>query len=255
MIDHIARNTSSHIVTLEDPIEYSFKDRKSIITQREIGIDSRSFSLALKYALRQDPDVILVGEMRDEETIRMALSAAETGHLVLSTLHTHDTMETVNRVLGSISSSYQEQVRIQLASVLLGVISQRLVLKADGSGRIPAIEVLIINQRVKEMILDPKRTADLPKAIRESSHLGMQTFDHHLMQLCKVGVITKEEALKTCTNIQDFQLKFKGVEAGITVDDEGKELLSQKERIKAALESEKSPPPIIELDTHTHKKK
>lgn len=254
MIDHIARNTSSHIVTLEDPIEYSFKDRKSIITQREIGIDSRSFSQALKYALRQDPDVILVGEMRDEETIRLALSAAETGHLVLSTLHTHDTVETVNRVLGSISSSYQEQIRIQLASVLVGVISQRLVLKADGSGRIPAVEVLVTNQRVKDMILDPKRTADLPKAIRESSYLGMQTFDDHLMQLSKTGVITKEEALKNCTNIQDFQLKFKGVEAGITVDNDGKELLSQKDRIKAALESEKKPPPIIELDIQTHKK-
>jgi len=253
IVDHIARNTSSHIVTLEDPIEFSFKDRKSIVTQREVGIDTKNFAQALKYALRQDPDVILVGEMRDEETILMALSAAETGHLVLSSLHTHDSVETVNRILGSVSAGYQGQVRSQLASVLQGVISQRLVGKADGSGRVPALEILIANQRVKDMILDPKRTLDLHKAISESSHLGMQTFDDNLMRLYKEGVISKEEAINNCSRVQDFQLKLEGILSGI-----GSEKLamgkSRAQKIQEALDSEKLPPPIIELDIKKPKK-
>ncbi len=254
MIDHIARNTSSHIVTLEDPIEFSFKDRKSIVTQREVGIDTKSFVQALKYALRQDPDVILIGEMRDEETILMALSAAETGHLVLSTLHTNDAIETVSRILGSVSVGYQTQVRSQLASVLQGVISQRLVNRANGNGRVPALEVLIANQRVKDMILDPKRTVDLRKAIVESSNIGMQTFDDNLMSLYKDGVITKEEALKNCTQIQDFQLRLEGIVSGIDVEkaDLSK---SRAQKIQEALLSDQSPPPIIELEINSPKKK
>lgn len=255
MIDYIARNSSSHIVTLEDPIEYSFKDRKSIVTQREVGIDTKDFSKALKYALRQDPDVILVGEMRDEETILMALSAAETGHLVLSTLHTNDAVETINRVIGSVSSGYQQQVRTQLAAVLVGVVSQRLILRADGRGRVPSVEILIKNQRVKDMILDPKRTLDLHRAILESPDLGMQTFDGNLMQLFKEGIITKEEALKNCTNIQDFQLRLQGVEAGIVVEKAKAQEVSRTQRIQEALKSEKLPPPIIELDDSSQKKK
>jgi len=253
MIDHIAKNTSSHIVTLEDPIEFSFKDRKSIVTQREVGIDTKNFAQALKYALRQDPDVILVGEMRDEETILMALSAAETGHLVLSTLHTNDAVETVNRILGSVSAGYQAQVRVQLASVLRGVISQRLINRADGVGRVPALEILMVNQRVKDMILDPKRTLDISKAILESSNLGMQTFDDNLMRLYKEGLITKEEALNNCSNIQDFQLRLEGIVAGIHV--EKVELAkSRAQKIQEALKSEKLPPLLIELDINKPKK-
>lgn len=255
MIDHIARNTSSHIVTLEDPIEYSFKDRKSIITQREVGIDTPTFAQALKYALRQDPDVILVGEMRDEETIRMALSAAETGHLVLSTLHTNDATETINRILGSISEGYQAQVRAQLAAVLAGVLSQRLVNRADGQGLVPAVEVLVTNQRVKDMILDPKRTGDLARVIRESAYMGMQTFDDHLMELFKTGVITKEEALKSCTNFQDFRMRLHGVEAGISTDQNPQQATSRMQKIQETLQSEKVPPPVIELDLEQSKKK
>jgi len=253
IVDHIARNTSSHIVTLEDPIEFSFKDRKSIVTQREVGIDTKNFAQALKYALRQDPDVILVGEMRDEETILMALSAAETGHLVLSSLHTHDSVETVNRILGSVSAGYQGQVRNQLASVLQGVISQRLVSRADGSGRVPALEILMANQRVRDMILDPKRTLDLHKAISESSHLGMQTFDDNLMRLYKEGVISKEEAINNCTRVQDFQLRLEGVLSGINADKPVMDK-SRAQKIQEALDSEKLPPPIIELDIKKPKK-
>jgi twitching motility protein PilT len=255
MIDHIARNTSSHIVTLEDPIEYSFKDRKSIITQREVGIDTKNFSQALKYALRQDPDVILVGEMRDEETMLMALTAAETGHLVLSTLHTSDAVETINRIVGSISMGYQEQARVQLASVLVGVISQRLVNRADGEGRVPALEILLANQRAKDMILDSKRTSDLHRVILESSNLGMQTFDENLMSLFQQGVITKEEALKNCSNLQDFQLRLEGIVAGVVVEQQEKVVLSRAQKVQEALKSEKSPPPVIELDLTPPKKK
>ena len=255
MIDHIARNTSSHIVTLEDPIEYSFKDRKSIITQREVGIDTKNFAQALKYALRQDPDVILVGEMRDEETILMALTAAETGHLVLSTLHTSDAVETVNRIVGSVSSGYQEQTRSQLAAVLVGVVSQRLVSRADGQGRVPALEILLANHRAKDMILDPKRTSDLHRVILESSNLGMQTFDENLMSLFQQGVITKEEALKNCSNLRDFQLRLEGIVAGVVVEQEEKVVLSRAQKVQEALNAEKSPPPLIELDLNHPKKK
>lgn len=255
MIDHIARNTSSHIVTLEDPIEFSFKDRKSIVTQREVGIDTKNFSQALKYALRQDPDVILVGEMRDEETILMALAAAETGHLVLSTLHTSDSSETINRIVGSISMGYQEQARVQLASVLVGVISQRLVNQSDGQGQVPALEILLANQRVKDMILDPKRTSELHRVILESSNLGMQTFDENLMNLFQQGVITKEEALKNCSNLQDFQLRLEGVVAGVVVEPQEKVVLSRAQKVQEALKSENSPPPVIELDLNLPKKK
>jgi twitching motility protein PilT len=214
MIDHIARNRSCHIVTIEDPIEFILKDRKSIVTQREVGLDTKNFAQALKYALRQDPDVILVGEMRDEETIHMALSAAETGHLVLSTLHTVDARETINRILGNVDSAMQNQTRAQLSSVLVGVVSQRLMKRKDGKGRIAAVEILISNVRVKDMIADPARTVDLHRVIEESQSLGMQSFDQSLMQLFHEGMITKEEALMNCSNPQDFQLRLDGVVGG-----------------------------------------
>ena len=214
IIDQIARTRSCHIVTIEDPIEFTFKDRRSIITQREVGMDTKNFSLALKYALRQDPDVVLVGEMRDQETIMMALAAAETGHLVLSTLHTVDAPETINRILGTVETGMQSSVRSQLASVLVGVISQRLLRRKDKPGRIAALEILLCNQRVKDLIADPQRTMDLHRVIHESGSLGMQTFDQSLMKLFQQGLITQEDALNNCSNVRDFQLMLEGVVQG-----------------------------------------
>lgn len=214
MIDYITRKKSCHIVTIEDPIEFMFKDRKSIVTQREVGLDTPNFAQALKYALRQDPDVILVGEMRDEETVLMALNAAETGHLVLSTLHTVDATETINRILGTISAGLQKQARAQLASVLVGVISQRLLKRRDNGGRIPAVEILVVNRRVQEIIADPNHKTKLREVIEESKNLGMQSFDQSLMHLYQTGRITEEEAIAHCSNVRDFKLRLQGVLPG-----------------------------------------
>ncbi len=241
LIDQIARNRSCHIVTIEDPIEFVFKDRKSIVTQREVGLDTRSFVDALKYALRQDPDVILVGEMRDYETIHMALNAAETGHLVLSTLHTVDAPETINRILGTVPGDVQQAVRSQLASVIVGVLSQRLLRRADGKGRIPALEILLKNQRITDMILDPARTKDLQRAIGESQSSGMQTFDQSLMGLFQQGRITKEEALNYCSNVRDFQLRLAGIVSGDWREKEAREQqkeTSRADQIQQVLDSE-----------------
>ena len=249
IIDYISRKRSCHIITIEDPVEFSFKDRKSIVTQREVGLDTGGFTQALKYALRQDPDVILVGEMRDEETMRMALSAAETGHLVLSTLHTMDATETINRILGSVSAHLQDQIRYQLAATLNGVISQRLLNRKDGEGRIPAVEVMVTNFRVKEMIVDSTRTADLSRAIEESKHIGMQTFDQSLMELFQKGFISEEEALNHCSNIQDFQLRLQGVVPGkwdgSKHEESGK---SRKQKVAEALKSKTEGQDKVELD-------
>lgn len=211
IIDHIARTQSCHIVTIEDPIEFIFKDRRSVVTQREIGIDTRTFPRALKYALRQDPDVILVGEMRDEETVEMAINAAETGHLVLSTLHTTDAPETINRIIGSVPGKSNAAVRAQLAATLIGVISQRLLLRADKKGRVAAHEVMINNARVRDMIIDPERTIQIRMAIEESENIGMCSFDQSLMRLYRTRQITEEEALANCSNVRDFQMRLQGV--------------------------------------------
>lgn len=252
IIDHIARTRSCHIVTIEDPIEFILKDRRSIITQREVGLDTKNFAQALKYALRQDPDVILVGEMRDEETIHMALAAAETGHLVLSTLHTVNATETINRILGVMSPGNQLQARAQLASVLIGVLSQRLIRRKDGKGRIAAVEVMVSNVRVKEMIIDPDRTVDLPRVIEESSSAGMQSFDQSLMHLFQNDLITEEEALLNCTNLQDFQLRLDGVVGGDWREKE--EVGNREEKIKAIL-NRKSDSIEIEFGDLNNKRK
>ena len=188
MIDHINATETCHIMTIEDPIEFLIRDKRSIVNQREVGVDTMSFGQALKSALRQDPDVILVGEMRDLETIETALTAAETGHLVMSTLHTLDATETINRIISAFPPYQQKQVRLQLGSVLRGVISQRLVPRADGKGRVPAIEVLLCTTRVREMIEDKDRTKEIPDAISQGHvSYGMQTFDQSLMGLLKAG--------------------------------------------------------------------
>lgn len=255
IIDYIARNRSCHIITIEDPIEFSFKDRKSIITQREVGLDTGGFTKALKYALRQDPDVILIGEMRDEETMRMALSAAETGHLVLSTLHTLDAVETINRIVGSVDGALQEQMRHQLAATLNGVISQRLIRKKDGQGRVPALEILVSNLRVKEMILEPSLTQDLRRAIEDGKHIGMQTFDQSLMELYRKGSISEEEALLHCSNVQDFQLRLGGVVPGQWNEKaEGEGRKSRKQQIAEALKNKETENEKIEVDLSEPKK-
>jgi twitching motility protein PilT len=212
MIDMINATRTCHIVTVEDPIEFLHRDKRSIINQREIGFDTKGFSVALRAALRQDPDVILVGEMRDFETIETALLAAETGHLVLSTLHTLDATETVNRIVAVFPPYQQKQVRMQLAAVIKGAVSQRLVPRADGKGRVPAVEVLVANGRIKECIEDKDRTKEIRDAISSGFiAYGMQTFDQSLMQLYRKSLITLEEALRQCTNADDFKLKISGV--------------------------------------------
>ena len=212
MLDHINRARAAHIVTVEDPIEFLHKDRRSVINQREIGFDTDSFSKALRAALRQDPDVILVGEMRDEETIETALHAAETGHLVMSTLHTLDAVETVNRIIGMFPPHQQNQIRIALASVLKGVVSQRLVTRADNKGMIPAVEILVMTQRIRELIEDPKRTREIRDAIAAGRNpYGMMTFDQCLTDLVQRQLITYETALAASTTPDDFALYFRGV--------------------------------------------
>jgi len=214
LIDHINMSRTSNIVTIEDPIEFLHRDKKSIVNQREIGSDTFSFSDALRSALRQDPDVILVGEMRDFETISTALTAAETGHLVLSTLHTLDASETVNRIITVFPPYQQRQVRMQLASVVKGIISQRLVARADGTGRVPAVEVMLGTLSVREAIIDETKTRQIATIIAGGQlHYGMQTFDQSLLMLYKKGIITYNEALMTASNPDDFALKVKGIQS------------------------------------------
>ncbi|HWM93242.1 MAG TPA: type IV pilus twitching motility protein PilT [Thermoanaerobaculia bacterium] len=213
LIDYINASRSEHILTVEDPIEFIHRDKKSILNQREVDVDTRQFSSALRAALRQDPDVILVGEMRDYETIETALLAAETGHLVFSTLHTLDATETINRIISVFPPHHQKQIRIQLSQVLKAVVSLRLVPRADGMGRVPAAEVLISTAYIRECIENKDKT----KYIREqislgTSQYGMQTFDQSLFQLYKSGLITLDEALKRATNPDEFRLKIQGVQ-------------------------------------------
>jgi twitching motility protein PilT len=213
MIDYINASRTEHIITVEDPIEFLHRDKKSIVNQREIDVDTHSFSGALRAALRQDPDVILVGEMRDYETIETALLAAETGHLVFSTLHTLDATETVNRIISVFPPHHQKQIRIQLSQVLKAILSLRLMPRADGMGRVPAAEILISTAYIRECIENKEKT----KYIREqialgTSQYGMQTFDQSLFQLYKSGLITLDEALRRATNPDEFRLKIQGVQ-------------------------------------------
>ena len=210
MVDLINTYREVNIVTIEDPIEVLHHDKKAIITQREVRQDTAGFTVALRAAMRQDPDVILVGEMRDVETVRAALSAAETGHLVLSTLHTIDAAESVNRVVDFFPPHEQKQIRIALAQALRGIVSQRLVRKADGAGRRPAIEVLVNTGRTADAILDPSTAPPLLDLIREGEYYKMQTFDQHLFQLIRDDVITYEEACSVATNPQDLTVELRG---------------------------------------------
>ncbi len=212
MIDYINMTRTEHIMTIEDPIEYLHRDKKALVNQREVGMDTESFPLALRSALRQDPDIILVGEMRDYDTISTALTASETGHLVLSTLHTVDAVETINRIISVFPPYQQKQVRLQLAAVLKGVISQRLVPRADGNGRVPACEILVVTGTIRECIIDQDKTRHIHDVIAAGgSQYGMQTFDQSLYGLYKAGLVTYEEALRRSSNPDDFALRIRGI--------------------------------------------
>jgi twitching motility protein PilT len=206
IIDHINETKSSHIVTIEDPIEYLHTDRNSIINQREVGMDTASFGRAMRRVLRQDPDVILIGEMRDEETVRTALSAAETGHLVLSTVHTLDAPESVNRIIDFFPLHEQNQARAMLAGTLKGVVSQRLVPTPDGNGRVCVCEVLRMTGRARDMIMDPEQTGNLREVIAEGEYYGMQTFDQALLRHYQAGRVSLEDALRVASSPHDFKL-------------------------------------------------
>jgi twitching motility protein PilT len=214
MIDRINATRSGHIVTIEDPIEFLHRDKRSFVTQREVDVDTRSFAEALRGALRQDPDVILVGEMRDLETIETALTAAETGHLVLSTLHTLDATETITRVVSSFPSHQQKSVRLQLAGILKAVISMRLVRAAKGRGRVPAIEVMISTGLIRDYIINEEKTYMIREAIAAgTSQYGMQTFDQSLFHLQQSGLITLEEALRNASNADEFLMRASGIQS------------------------------------------
>jgi twitching motility protein PilT len=214
MIDFINSHRVEHIITIEDPIEYLHRDKKSVVNQREVGQDTENFSKALRASLREDPDVILVGEMRDMETIETALMAAETGHMVLSTLHTLDAPETINRIISIFPPHQQKQIRIQLSSVLKAVISMRLIPRADDKGRVPAVEILINTSYIQECITDPEKTKLIKDAISDGvSQYAMQTFDQSLYYLYQKGLITYDEALKWTSNPDEFKLKKIGLQS------------------------------------------
>jgi twitching motility protein PilT len=220
MIDHINSTRRRHIVTVEDPLEFLHVDKQSIINQREVGMDTVSFKRALRRVLRQDPDVILIGEMRDEETVHTALSAAETGHLVFSTVHTVDAAETVNRLIDFFPPHMHNQVRAMIASTLKGAVSQRLVPTVDGKGRIACCEVLRMTGRVRDMIMNPNETGRLPEVIAEGSFYGMQTFDQHLFEHLKSGQVDMETAVQFATSPHDFKLLVAADgKRGTTMDD------------------------------------
>jgi twitching motility protein PilT len=212
MIDYINTNRTCHIITIEDPIEFLIRDKRSIVNQREIGVDTNTFASALRAALRQDPDVILVGEMRDFETIETAITAAETGHLVMSTLHTIDAAETITRIVSAFPPHQQSQIRLQLGTIIKGIISQRLVPRADGKGRVPGVEVLVSTARVRECISDQDKQKEISDAIAKGfTTYGMQTFDQSLMHHIRNGLVTYDEALLHVSNPDDFALRFKGI--------------------------------------------
>ena len=220
MIDHMNTTMSKHIVTIEDPIEFLHRDQKSIINQREVGQDTHSFKRALRRVLRQDPDVILIGEMRDEETVHTALSAAETGHLVLSTVHTVDAPETINRIIDFFPPHMHQQVRAMIAGTLKGAVSQRLVPAAEGRGRVPVCEVLRMTGRVRDMIMDSEQTGRLTEVIADGGYYGMQTFDQALFDHLKAGRITMEQALEYASIPHDFKLLVASDgRRGTTMDD------------------------------------
>jgi twitching motility protein PilT len=238
MIDHMNHTMTKHVVTIEDPIEFMHSDKRSVINQREVGTDTASFKRALRRVLRQDPDVILVGEMRDEETVHTALSAAETGHLVLSTIHTVDATESINRMLDFFPPHQHAQARSMIAGTIKGVISQRLVPGADG-GRVAVCEVLRMTGRVRDMIIDPAQTGNLVEVIASGGYYGMQTFDQALFGHVKAGRVTFEDAMQVASSPHDFKLLMQAEgRRGTTMDD-----VTAVEERRAAKEQRDAPAP------------
>ncbi|MFH1379576.1 MAG: type IV pilus twitching motility protein PilT [bacterium] len=213
MIDYINETRSTHVVTIEDPIEYLFKDKKSIISQRELGFDTRNYLEALKHVVRQDPDVILLGEMRDLETTAAAITAAQTGHLVLSTIHTVNATQTVSRIVDLFPPHQQPQIRFQLSDTLKGVVSQRLLPSSSGSGRVPAVEILVVTALVRKHI-EENNLAEISSLMKQGSYYGMQTFNQALLTLYNNGEVTLEDALATASNPEELMLAIRGIESG-----------------------------------------
>jgi twitching motility protein PilT len=209
MISHVNSTRSCHILTIEDPIEILHADRLSIVNQREIGHDTSEFSIALRAAMRQDPDVIFIGEIRDQETVKAALQAAETGHMVISTLHTTDVTETINRIIDFFPPHQQKQIRVSLAGSLRGVVSQRLIPRKDGRGQVPAVEILVMNGRIRDLILNPEQTHMIRDIVAESDFYGMQTFDQALINLYRAGLVSLEDAMNGASNPHDFQIALR----------------------------------------------
>ncbi|MGN6598657.1 MAG: type IV pilus twitching motility protein PilT [Actinomycetes bacterium] len=209
MIDHVNTTKEVHVVTIEDPIEIIHEDKLSMINQREVRVDTADFSVAMRAAMRQDPDVILVGEMRDQETVKAAIAAAETGHFVMSTLHTTDAAETVTRVIDFFPPHEQQQVRLSLAGALRGIICQRLVPRADGQGRCVAMEVCVNTGRVADAIVDPEKTSTLSDLVKDGAFYGMQSFDQHLVTLVRDGVVTLDDAMATASNPHDLTVELR----------------------------------------------
>jgi twitching motility protein PilT len=217
MVHHINQTQYKHVLTLESPIEFLHRDVNCSITQREIGTDTDDFRMGLRAALRQDPDVVMIGEMRDSETIDTAMKAAETGHLLISTLHTPDAVTTVNRILAMFPAEEQSIARLRLAEALQAVVSQRLLPRADGKGRVAAIEILLCTATARDMIRDPARTPELHEYIKESrEQYGMQTFDQHLMDLVSYGVVTYETAIAASSSPGDFELQMRTLQRSST---------------------------------------
>ena len=214
MIDAINRVTTRNVITVEDPIEFLHRDRMSFIHQREVGLDTQSFLDGLRYVLRQDPDIILIGEIRNLETMNTALMAADTGHLVMSTLHTTDVVQTLQRIVSFYPPHQHEEVRLSIASNLRAVISQRLIPRRDGTGRVPAVEIMVSTPTVREYILNPEKTPLIHSVVAEgAAQYGMQVFDQSVLAMLRDGVITEEEALKNCNNPNELSLKLKGISA------------------------------------------
>ena len=238
MIDYINTHRHRHIVTIEDPIEFIHDNKLSTMTQREVGLDTMNFPNALKHVLRQDPDVILIGEMRDQETVGAAITAAETGHLVFGTLHTLDAVQTINRIIDFFPPHHQAQVRVQLSFTLKAVISMRLLQRIDIKARIPALEIMISNANIKELIQDQKRTHEIVDAIKEGSQYGMVSFDQFLYDLLQEKKISYEEALQHATNPSDFELSVKGfkTQADLKKAESTEEQVKQKEAMTDKLD-------------------
>lgn len=240
MIDHINAYRKENIITIEDPIEYLHKDKKSSISQREVGMDVRSFSRGLRATLREDPDVILVGEMRDLDTIETAILAAETGHLVLSTLHTLDTPESINRIVSVFAPHHQRQVRLQLASILKAVISQRLIPRMDAQGRVPAVEIMVATPYIQECVADKEKTGLIRDALAAGvSQYGMQTFDQSIFQLYRDGYISFEQGMKYSSSPDNFKLRVMGVQSTLDIAmEEMEKKMSRVERAETRVQEE-----------------